>query len=130
MVLSKSTPTLSALSTGPPPAGGSGCRQREQWPSDRPTLEHLQGVIDSLQGQRLGKERAKDQLARLDQFAIARVVAIGDVVAPPGAAQLLALIELARVDLEALARSRVADDDGHAALAAHRGQGLLHDRGP
>src|SRR5437868_12167642 len=117
MVLSKSTPMHRGMSLIP---------QGDERPPDAALLQGGQRLVDLFQAKRRRLNRPRVEGAELHQPRVARKIAVRTAVATPGAAQLLALVQLLRVDDQRLALPRVADDDREAALAAVAGQRLRH----
>src|SRR5262249_36123474 len=109
---------------------GGSAGEAQQGPADRAAFEQLQRLVDALQRQRFAQQGPQVQLAALDQPGVTGEITLGLVVAAPGAAQLLALVEQARAGRQRLAAPCVADHPGDAAAGPPRLQGLPHDRGP
>ena len=97
--------------------------------NDFPPAEIVQGRIHFSELVARRKQRLEVEPAGGDQFAIAGKIAVGDVVAAPGAEQALARLSSAGIDFERSAEAGVADDHGGPPAGRTRGAALAHHGG-
>ena len=102
----------------------------QEWPEHDACLEVFQRLVDLAKGVGPRQQWFESEQAGLNEPAGAWEIAIGIGVAAPGAAELLAVVEEARVELQELTVPRVADDDGDAPARPHGAKRLHHHGGP